>query len=263
MLTGFNKIGSLERGRPRAKQFCVFAYVSECVCVCCAPGRDRAWMCVSVQQSALFVMYTVHHVQCSVCVCSQWWRKQFRQYSKCTTNRKYKSQLRPNISIPSLFTRYLPCTALQNPQILLSLQELVFSDKSVIVYWVISAEIIWTKATLTAIKHWYYSIITLSELYCFLLTQHVVILRHDCDIAHSAWGNWFSSTANESNPAAWCVVQWTTKTTWLWWKFAHSARFVSRLQIPPSLHDYVHWYTNATYCMMHEPQYLETSLIPY
>lgn len=68
MLTGFNKIGSLERGRPRAKQFCVFAYVSECVCVCCAPERDRARMCVSVQRSAVFVMYTMHHIQCSVCV---------------------------------------------------------------------------------------------------------------------------------------------------------------------------------------------------
>ncbi len=40
----------------------------------------------------------------------------------------------------------------------------------------------------------------------FLLTQHIVILWHECNVAHSACGNVFSSIANESNPAAWCVV---------------------------------------------------------
>lgn len=34
MLTGFNKIGSLERSGPRARQHCVFMNVSVCVCVC-------------------------------------------------------------------------------------------------------------------------------------------------------------------------------------------------------------------------------------
>lgn len=41
MLTGFNKIGSLERGGPRARQHCVFMNVSVRVCV-------RARMCVFV-----------------------------------------------------------------------------------------------------------------------------------------------------------------------------------------------------------------------
>lgn len=43
MLTGFNKIGSLERGGPRARQHCVFMNVSMRICVCV-----RAQMCVFV-----------------------------------------------------------------------------------------------------------------------------------------------------------------------------------------------------------------------
>lgn len=74
MLTGFNKIGSLERGRLRAKQFCVFVYISECVCVCGAPERETVQERVflpkhSVSYFVHSVSVCVHHVQyCTVCV---------------------------------------------------------------------------------------------------------------------------------------------------------------------------------------------------
>lgn len=44
------------------------------------------------------------------------------------------------------------------------------------------------------------------------------------------------------------------------WHILHSLR-VARLL--PSLHDCAHLYTSASYCMIHEPEYLGTSLIPY
>lgn len=35
-----------------------------------------------------------------------------------------------------------------------------------------------------------------------LLTQHIVILWHEWNVAHSACGNLFSLIANENHPAA-------------------------------------------------------------
>lgn len=91
MLTGFNKIGSLERGRPRAKQLCAFVYVSVCVC---------GWMCVCVCFCASYTVCVsrVSHVSSVSCGGEEEdslpKHCQFK-LRKCKTNRKYTSNSDP------------------------------------------------------------------------------------------------------------------------------------------------------------------------
>ena len=66
MLTGFNKIGSLERGRPRAKQFCVCLrmYLNVCVCVCVCVVHLTETVCFCPEKYFL----CTH----TVCVCASY-----------------------------------------------------------------------------------------------------------------------------------------------------------------------------------------------
>lgn len=61
ILTGFNKIGSLERSRLRARLFCFCRGIFVWVCVC-VPVKGHAWMCVSDQNffSSIFALCCMH-----------------------------------------------------------------------------------------------------------------------------------------------------------------------------------------------------------
>ena len=81
------------------------------------------------------------------------------------------------------------------------------------------------------------------------------LLWPGCNVAHSVCQNLFSLIANESNPAAFCGenIEYVES-----FPVRHSLRI---LRLPPSPHDYVQ--SNTSDSMIHKPQYLGTSLIPY
>lgn len=73
----------------------------------------------------------------------------------------------------------------------------------------------------------------------------------------------YGSIANESNPAAWCDVSNVGLKQSEYDGSLHILHSLKVVCLIPSLHDYVYQYTSVTYCMIHEPRYLGTSLIPY
>lgn len=188
MLTGFNKIGSLERSRPRTKQLCVFVYVSKCVCVCvCTWEREGPWMdvyfcpancvCVCVRACTLYVYASLHASHAELYV----WVMVVGQKTLCSVYKYVKTtekiSHRPNAGIPVALFLYHRCfcTTLQSPQIILSLQEpkchcsLDYYSRDHL-----------NKHTFK--KHWHYYVITLSEMF-FIDTTHLTQLWHECNVA--------------------------------------------------------------------------------
>lgn len=247
------------------------------MCVCVVHLRETCtWMWVSVQQSVFFwehmlhvcVLMCMHHIQysmCESCKCSQClyrWRKvachqTTSEILKPRENINHNSDTDPTRGIPIARFLYQPylrdiCHAQHcKPRTF-------FSVYKSLCYCLLGY---FRRDHLNKSNSRYHKTLILFRnnivrVVLFLLTHHIVILWHECNMAHSAFGNLFSSIAYESNPTAWCVVSCITKPTWIWWKFAHSAR-------PAFFHHYITVCTNASYCMTHEPLYLGTSLIPY
>lgn len=188
------------------------------MCVCCAPERETVNECVFLSSKlwdflctlTVYVFMCMHHIYSTVCVshgavsvCAVVGQKtvcSILENVKPTKNINHNSDTDPTQGFLKLYF----CTIFVFAQNCRAHRLLwVYKSQSVIVYWIISAEIIWN-------SHYHKTLIlfrnNIVKDVLSLLTQHIVILRHECNVAHSACGNLFGSIANENNPAAWCVV---------------------------------------------------------